>query len=117
MKQYEGNLPVAQGDMLIQRIDDLPDGLEPVKSEDGNFILTHSESGHHHVVKERPGVEYYQPANDNNVAYLVVNNPEPALVEHLRDFDTHEPYSLPAGKYRIRRQIESAPEGFVRVLD
>lgn len=112
------NQPVAQGDMLIRKIDRLPKNVSRQKSENGNLILTHSETGHHHVVREQANVEFY--ANDNNpmVAYLVVNNPkEEVKVEHLRSFDTHAPYILKNGVYEIRRQMESFPEGFRQALD
>lgn len=115
-----GNEPVAQGDMLIQRIDSLPSDAVAAKSENGEFILTHSETGHHHVVKEQPGVGFYESANDNRklTAYLVVNNPkETCFVEHKRSFDTHAPYQFLDGTYIVRRQIESGPEGWQRAMD
>lgn len=119
-EQYQqfiaGERPISQGDMDIWRIDEAPADIKPEPSEGGNFILTHSETGHHHVVKETPEIEFYQHANDNNKAYLVVNQ-EQALVEHLRSHDTHETIALPWGIYEIRRQIESAPEGWRRAID
>lgn len=110
------NLPVAQGDMLIRKVDSLPSDIKPESDENGNYILTHSETGHHHVVKKEDGIEFYQSANDNNVAYLVVNN-ESAVVEHLRSHDTHAPLKFSKGIFEIRRQIESGPEGFRRAID
>lgn len=110
--------PVAQGDMLIRKIDALPKGTTKCKAENGEFILTHSESGHHHVVREQEGIEFH--SNDNNpmVAYLIVNNPkEECFVEHKRNYDTHKPYQFKDGVHEIRRQIESTPEGFRRALD
>lgn len=108
--------PVAQGDLLIRKIDSLPDNVLPAPPEDGMHILAHSETGHHHAVKEGKGVEHYRAANDNLVAYLVVNN-ESAELEHMRSFDTHESYRLPPGIYELRRQIESGLEGFRVVTD
>ncbi|MEZ0260824.1 MAG: hypothetical protein ACAH80_07430 [Alphaproteobacteria bacterium] len=95
----------AQGDMLFRKVDALPIDAIPVAAEEGNFIVGHSETGHHHVVKERPGVRFYQHANDNFIAWLVVDNTE-SLIEHLRDYDTHEPIMLQPGIYEIRRQRE-----------
>ena len=108
--------PVAQGDMLIRRIDALPEGVSQLSGEGGKYILAHSETGHHHVVKKEHGVTFW--ANDNNplVAFLVVDNTK-ALVEHERNFDTHAPFELDNGIYEITRQIESFPEGFRRALD
>lgn len=105
----------AQGDMLIRRIDKLPDNISEAKPEDGLYILAHSETGHHHAVKAEPSVKYYTHANDNLIAYLVVDNE--AVVEHMRDFDTHEPIKIDNGIFEIRRQREYTFEGFRRVAD
>lgn len=105
----------AQGDMLIRKIDKLPDNVNALKSEDGNFVLAHSETGHNHVVKETPDVQFYQNANDNFIAYLVVNNE--AVVEHMRSHDTHESIMIKQGVYEIRRQREYIQEGFRRAQD
>ena len=106
----------AQGDMLITRIAALPKEVQKLKSEAGKFVLAHSETGHHHVVKEQIGVEFYQHANDNFICYLVVNNTE-CLVEHERSFDTHEAVGFDPGIYEIRRQREYIPEGWRRAQD
>lgn len=106
----------AQGDMLLQRIEALPDDLFLQEAENGSHILAHSETGHHHVVADSPNIEYYQPANDNFTAYLVVNK-EPAVIRHLRSFDTHEAVEVQPGIYQIRRQREYTPEGFRRAID
>lgn len=116
----------AQGDMLITRIEKLPEGVTFVNPENGKFVLAHSETGHNHSVLAQEGVKLY--SNDNNpfIAYLVVENKITAFVEHERTFHTHEtiafvaPSGAPAdGKqfYEIRRQREYTPEGFRRAQD
>lgn len=107
----------AQGDMLITRVEKLPDGLTVVQPEGGNFILTHSETGHHHVTRAEPGVQLYQSANDPLLAYLVVDNTKSTEVRHLREFDTHKTLRIDSGVYRINRQREDSPEGWRRALD
>ena len=113
-----GNLPVAQGDILMRRIDKLPDNVTEIQPENGKFVLAHSEAGHHHAVKAKKDVSFYQSANDNMVAYLVVNNTT-CLVEHERSFHTHEPFEFDNGIFEIRRQIESddTPQGWRRAID
>lgn len=106
--------PSFQGDLCIRRIDTLPAGLEPAKAEAGNFILAHSETGHHHVVKER-GAQLLIDKTNAFIAYLAVA--EESELEHLRSFDTHEPYKLPPGNYEVRRQREHVPEGWRRAAD
>lgn len=104
----------AQGDLLITRIDKLPDDLAPVKAEDGVYVVAHSETGHNHVVQE-DGVEVFATANDNFTLYLVVDRP--VDLTHMRSFDRHEPLRIAPGVYRINRQREYTPQGYRRVAD
>lgn len=107
----------AQGDMLITRIDSIPSDAQPVAAECGYYILAHSETGHHHAVKERPEVRMYQDAKDPLTAYLEILSLD-TVIEHQRSFDTHKPLSPKTpGKFRIRRQREAAPEGWQRAQD
>lgn len=115
MKALKFNKQAAQGDMLITRIESLPDGLEESKIErPGYHILTHSETGHHHVVKERSAQMLIDKTN-SFIAYLAVK--EPCEVEHLRQHDTHAPIALDKGYYEIRRQREYVPDGFRKAQD
>lgn len=117
-KAYVGYEAVAQGELLIRKVDELPSGLKSMKSENGRFIIGHSESGHHHTVRHQENVEVFIADNDNMSLYLVVNTPkEEAFLDHERDFDTHKPFFFSDGIYHVRRQIESSPKGFVRVAD
>lgn len=112
MKTFERQ--AAQGDMLITKIDSIPEGLEPMKPKGGQMIVAHSETGHHHVLPEAD-VDVFHAANDEFVLYLVVNNE--TELKHMRSFDTHESLKLQPGKYRINRQREYTPEGFRRAAD
>lgn len=109
----------AQGDLLLRRIDKLPDGVKRMATENGAFIVAHSETGHHHVIKERPGVKVYT-TDDTMVSYLEVieaTEQTETLLEHLRSHDTHETLSIPPGFFELRRQREHTPEGWRRVAD
>lgn len=114
MTKIVTNRPSFQGDLCIRRIDKLPKGLKAAVAENGDYIVAHSETGHHHVVKERAAQLLIDDTNAF-ISYLSVK--EPCEIEHLRDFDTHEPISLTPGDYEIRRQREYVPEGFRRVED
>ena len=104
----------AQGDIIILRIDDLPEGVEQVAPENGKVIVTHSETGHHHVmVADR--VKMYRLPEEIYECFLVVR--EQTDLVHLRSFDTHEPITFKPGTYKVRRQREYTPEGFRRVED
>jgi hypothetical protein len=108
------HLPSYQGDVMIRRVDALPEGLKLAQPERGYYVVAHSETGHHHVVLERAAQLLIDETNAF-IAYLDVA--EPCELEHLRSFDTHEPYRLEPGKYEIRRQREHAPEGWRRAAD
>jgi len=110
------NKCAAQGDLMIRKIDGVPSGATPVKSDNGYFIVAHSETGHNHVVAERPGVQYLA-TKDPMIAYLKVIDDVEAKLEHQRSFDTHETILLKSGDYEIRRQREHTPEGWRRVED
>lgn len=130
----------AQGDLLIRRIDNLPEGCSPADPKDsnlvgpdGNYIVAHSETGHHHVVEPAGArVAFYlgnledytnEEAGDDTgevgddtigppmLGYLTVEGGA-AHVVHRRSFDTHEALELPEGIYEIRRQREWAPDSW-----
>lgn len=105
----------AQGDLMICRVDSLPGGVKTVAAQNGKYILAHSETGHHHVILERPEVSQY--SFNELMAYLVVTGDEPVELVHERIFDTHESIAIPPGIYQLRRQREYTPEGWRRAAD
>lgn len=112
------NTAAAQGDVCFIRREALPDGVREIAPVNGRIVVTHSETGHDHVMvldrAETPAVRMY--GGDNPlVAWLEVNRP--TALEHLRPHDTHEPILFGPGIYEIRRQREYTPEGFRRVED
>lgn len=111
----------AQGDVMIIRRSALPSGITPIDAVSGAIVVTHSETGHNHVMvldkpskAARPSVEMYGTDNPL-IAWIKVNRP--TALEHLRPHDTHEPIMFGKGVYEIRRQREYTPEGFRRVQD
>lgn len=111
----------AQGDMVIRKIDAIPADAVSVKPEKGAFVLSHSETGHNHVVMDRPaktGGRAAQLFIDKTNAFIgYLNVLEPCEIEHLRSHDTHETIRVEPGQYEIRRQREYTPEGFRRAQD
>lgn len=104
----------AQGDILITRIEALPPNAVPVRPEGGKVIVTHSETGHHHVM-DAGAVTMHRLPDSIMDCLLAVSRP--AALEHLRAHDTHEPILFSPGVYHVRRQREYTPEGFRRVDD
>ena len=112
----------AQGDVLFRRVKSMPDGVKPVERQ-GDLVVAHSETGHHHVIRH-PAVMLFEHPTDPLVSFVRV---PPKLadsvdVEHLRPFDTHETLRLLNETeseviFEIRRQREYVPEGWRRVED
>ena len=115
MKTFQNQ--AAQGDLLLRRIDTLPPQAEAVKAKAGAYVLAHSETGHNHVVMERPNVTLYQDRANLFRSWLVVSGDEAVKVEHQRSHDTHEAIQIEPGIYEVRRQREYTPEGFRRAAD
>jgi len=123
MKEIKNCAP--QGDALMFRVKRLPANAKRVSSERGQLLVTHSETGHHHAVEERPGLELYQHPTDPLVGWLrITKGAQHADVVHHRPWDTHETLRLlysdsPTGEtiFEIRRQRERSPEGWRRVED
>ncbi len=103
MKTFEKQ--AAQGDMMLIRIDKLPEGTKPIPAEAGQHVLAHSETGHHHVVLERPGLQHLS-GMDVLRSFLVVPEGEPVPLVHKRDHHTHETLMIPPGTYAVVRQRE-----------
>lgn len=104
----------AQGDVLMVRVDKLPPNATERVGKDAN-VVTHSETGHHHIAV---GAKLFD-VGDPMVCYLVLESAV-AEIQHLRPHDTHETIALGGGVgsvFQVRRQREWTPRGWVRVED
>lgn len=99
----------AQGDLLISKVDGLPEGLTQSPSN----VVAHSETGHNHVVNSLNALFY--SSEDPLVSYVVIS--EDATLDHERKYDTHESIFIKPGVYRLNRQREYSDESFRRVID
>lgn len=106
----------AQGDVMIMKIDEAPstEGMKKVDPEGGKLIVTHSETGHHHVL-DRDAAEMFQ-STDNELESLLFLKRDAELT-HLRSHDTHESILIKAGSYKVIRQREYTAEGFRKAQD
>jgi len=102
------NEAIAQGEVYIKRIADMPDteGCKAVEKTAKGYILAHSESGHHHLltggeVLERP---VKSEASQRFIAKLTQTE------EVIQDASSpHGKHTLPAGIYDIRISREYNP--------
>ena len=105
----------AQGDIYITRTNmRVPEGAVEIQPEGKHVIVTHSETGHRHVM-EKEKVKLYQLPDNIMKCLLIVD--DPVALEHLRTYDTHESIWFEKGSYLIHRQREYTPEGFRVVQD
>ncbi len=108
----------AQGDLLIERVDDLPPTGTIVPPFDGAIVLAEGEAtGHRHAI--HGGVTMFRDdglARDIPtglyVGHVRVDGPS-ARVEH----EEHAPLTLSQGTYRVRRQRELEPRDARIVAD
>lgn len=114
MKSIKFIRQAAQGDLLITKIEKMPKGFKKAKSENGKFIVAHSETGHHHTVLERNAQMLINETNEF-IACLKID--KETQIVHERSFDTHAPITLDPGIYEIRRQREYTPQGFRKAQD
>jgi hypothetical protein len=106
----------AQGDVLFVKIDKMPKGVVPVPPRGAQAVVTHSETGHDHVMLAERTKVYEVPESKGMEIILEVLAGGDVL-EHLRGHDTHESIRFEPGLYHVRRQREYVPEGFRRVED
>ncbi len=109
----------AQGEITLFRVSELPAGLTVHNEKDkrGRPIISHSESGHHHIldcaaqVMERPN-----PPSGMRILYALLDAPA-ALVQDAED--AHERHDLSAGIYefRIAREYDPFTEQARQVAD
>ena len=109
----------AQGEITIIRISAVPHGMEtkPVERTGKGWIISHSKSGHHHVLTGGEVMERTDkvPAG-MQVLYAMLDAP----ASLIQDAQTpHGGYELPAGFYefRIAREYDPFAEQARRVTD
>lgn len=109
----------AQGEITIIKLSSLPEGIvtKPAEKSARGWIISHSESGHHHVLTGGDVME----RTDNvpagmQVLYALLDSPA-TLVQDAPS--PHEGYDLDPGVYcfRIAREYDPFAEQARRVAD
>lgn len=102
-----------QGEVRIELIDRIPEGLSPFteKTDNGAFIISHSESGNHHVIDDG-GVTVLEQTltpefgESMKVLYAIVEKPTQMYVNAERH---HKPQPMPPGIYQLTPSTEFDP--------
>lgn len=101
----------AQGEIYARKIEQLPDDLEPFAEKDsnGSWIISHSESGNHHVI-DSPGVTVMERTKDvpegMRILYAIVERPASLRQDAV---NAHEAHDMPPGVYEMRISREFDP--------
>lgn len=113
------SLLYAQGDLLIERVGDIPVSGTPIDpGPDGVQVLAEGEvTGHRHAIYDR--VTMFR---DDSLAHDIPNG---LYAGHIRvdgpcariQHDEHDTVTLPKGTYRVRRQRELEPKDARIVAD
>ena len=103
-----------QGDVLILRVNSVPDGLKVEPRDNGRVILAYGEvTGHAHAILEPETDVRLLAGEDLNDRFLQVLAEGGVNLVH----DEHSTIVLPAGDYRVVRQREyDIASGMVRLV-
>lgn len=87
-----------QGDVIVERVDAVPQGDE-VAAENGRIILAKGElTGHTHAIEEIAGVSFVKGQDGN----FYLSLPAERTLVHPE----HQAIAIPAGLYRVRQVRE-----------
>jgi hypothetical protein len=99
-------VPVMHGENLLELVEKLPKG-EIIEAK--NYIVGHSETGHHHVLEAKDNMQIVEGID----RYIKVNSV--AKLFHQKSYDIHETIEVQPGIYKIHHKSEWNP--FQKVLD
>jgi len=92
---------IQQGDVLVFRVDKIPENATPVEPKNGKYILAEGEAtGHAHVIDVMDGIDMFQSSND---LFLTLD------VETTVRHEEHKPVTLKPGNYKIKKVREVDP--------
>jgi hypothetical protein len=111
----------AQGEIYARKIETLPDGLVAFteRSVTGEWIISHSESGHHHLLGAE-SVEVMERIkavpNGMRILYAIVKEPTKLYQDAAVPHGTHE-INTGIYEFRIAREYDPIMEQARRVAD
>ena len=101
-----------QGDVLLRRIDEIPDDAQPQPATARLTLALGEVTGHAHVIGVALAHEFIAPYRDNT-DQIFFNLMSDAFLFH----DEHRRLTIPAGKYQVVRQREYIPQEIRQVAD
>lgn len=115
MKQVIGQ----QGEVRIVKIDAVPEGMQtkPVENIGVGYVISHSESGHHHVLTGGDVMERTDNIPEGmQIFYAILGDPQ-SFIQNATN--PHGGYHLDPGVYefRVSREFNPFAEQARRVAD
>ena len=108
----------SQGDLMFVRVKELPTQLKELSAADnGNLVISHSESGHNHEVKRGEARMFESLERDPLQCYLQIDGPHADILHMKSGAAAHLTTRLLKGFWKVRRQREMSPEGWKQVED
>jgi hypothetical protein len=108
----------AQGEIVIYKISALPTKMKtkPVEKVESGFIISHSESGHHHILTGGDVLEREDAPAGMQILYAILKEPQSLIQDAAVPHGSHV---LPAGFYefRIAREFDPFAQQARRVAD
>lgn len=101
-----------QGDVLIMRIDEMPQGAVKAKPQTRVTLARGEVTGHAHVLCA-DGAAILPYTVQDRTDELFFELMDDAFIQH----EEHAAIALPAGMYRVVRQREYTPQEIRRVAD
>jgi hypothetical protein len=109
----------AQGDLLLERVDDVaPSGTVEQNMDGAPLVLLEGEAtGHAHAIRERVTLFRDDSLARDIPAGLYVGHVQVGSAYARVTHEEHGPITLPRGTYRVRRQRELGPRDARVVFD
>lgn len=106
---------VRHGEILLKPINEIPKKAKFIK-EDKEYIVGHSETGHHHVL-ELPTKQLRVYELDNELYLDVLDTG--TLVHKKIGIDAHKPHTIVPGKYKVivKQAFDYFQKALVKVRD
>lgn len=111
----------AQGEIYARKLETLPKGLVEFaeRNASGHWIISHSESGHHHLLGAE-GVEVMERTKNvpsgMRILYAIVKEPTRLYQDAATPHDAHE-VNPGIYEFRIAREYDPIMEQARRVAD
>lgn len=93
--------PIRHGEVMLVQVERIPEGKTQSYTD---YIIGHSETGHHHVIES---TKQFEMTEADKELYLRLF--EPAEIVHKKTTDKHRTLTIPAGIYKRYHDTEYDP--------